>query len=173
MTTFAASNSFNAESSVNLWFAARLAEMPLPPFMPAMPNIVFQAQEIVPHLPCFALFHLPGNLDTSFMGGVVGDGLYGGRDMSIVEVSCYVSRNDEFWRAVQNTMRDMIKSLVVVNRIIPILDYYTDPIAPPETGYKVDLMGVTEVEVQDDPNPDVERARLLIETLYTYRASSS
>lgn len=165
-------NTFNVQATMNQWMGAHLALFALPAWLTsAQPAIVLGADDITASIPCFALFHLPVTLDHAYQGGHVGGGMLGADETGLMEVSCYTSANDPQGQALQRLMRDWVKALVVADRVVSILDFQGDLYNPVASGYKIDISDLTEVETQADPNPDVQRARMLISYSYTFRAS--
>lgn len=167
-------STFNVQASINAWMMAHLATMPLPAWLQsAQPGVVTEAGDIAANLPTFALYHIPSMLaGADYQGGYVGDGMSGGDAIGLMEVSAYASNNDPQATALLRIMRDWVAALCVAEKVVEVLDYFSDLYTPPASGYKIDIGDLTDVETQADPNPDILRARMLIAYSYTFRASA-
>lgn len=172
MTALKQAISFNVESSLNAWMQSKLQAFTLPAWLTVLPPIVTDYPETNASIPCFSFVHLPVDIDSNFQGKNVGNGDKGGRATAMMDVSCWVSRSKAFssWYPQLAIMRDFVLSATENTGTIIISDYLTSLTAPPATAYKINLDKATVVEVVHDPNPDVERKRILIDYSYIYRS---
>jgi hypothetical protein len=175
-------NAFNAEASLNGWLAETLAAYLLPAWLPTLPPIVYDWREIELTLPCFSLTHIPVRAQPRYQGRHVGGSQKGLRAAAMLEVSCWVARTSPSYSAQLRTMRDFVLTAVAATSAVPIKDYAANPAAPPVTAYRVFLGQVSGAPIALDENrnalqagivianPDVLRARLLIDYTYIHRA---
>lgn len=173
MTTITTSTSYNVEASLNEWLRAALTAFTRPSWLTSMPAIVYDAPQETAVMPCFSFMHIPvAILTNAYQGRNVGDGLKGGKSMGMMDVSCWVSRSKSPHYAAQlRTMADMVQSAVIADTAVVVMDYATSQTAPSSAGYKVDLGDITVTPTQPDPNPDVERIRILIDYSYVFRSN--
>lgn len=170
MTALAQASAFNAEASLNAWMLAALQAYVLPTWLPTMPAFVFDAPAVSANLPCFSLIHIPVDVEQRYQGRQVGAGKLGGRATGMFDVSCWVSRSlSPYWAAQLRTMRAMVIS-TAQSQGIQLFDYAV-PAAPVGTIYKVNIDGLKEVPTQADSNPDVMRARVLVDYSYVARST--
>ena len=174
MTTLHATNTYNVEASVNAAIASALAAISLPVYL-STPAIVYDWPEITESTPCFSFAHFTDNQSDIYQGRGDGAGNITVRDVGLMEVSAWVSRdqrynNQDVWSARLSTMAGMISKAVTSNAVILIRDYATSATAPARTGYKVNL-GVAEfVQTAHDANPAIERRRALVRYWWDLRA---
>lgn len=197
MTTLPQASTYNVEASINAWMQAALQAFSLPVWMSPLPAVVFDAPQVSASIPCFALTHIPVGVANPFQGRWAGTSR-GGKASGILDVSCYVSRSkSRDWVRQLRTMRDMVLSTAEASPVVVIADYAALPrntvapaIAttalttvalsgddgtwsntPASTEYKANINDVTIAVTQADPNPDVERVRVLVDYSYIIRAS--
>lgn len=101
-----------------------------------------------------------------YQGGHVGDNQTGDRLFGIMEINCWVSRSTVGWMGQLNQMRDAVTkavaSLRATGSAILVRDFYADASAPAALTYKINIDRVEERGTATDPNPDIERKRLLL-----------
>lgn len=102
----------------------------------------------------------------AFAGAHVDGGKRGKRRWEMVELDIWVSRQTTGWRKQKDQLTDTIgKALSELLRsggALPIYDFYTSESAPAATAYTLHLTDVETRPTAPDPNPDIERVRLLI-----------
>lgn len=172
MTALKQADSFNAESSLNAWMQTSLQAFSLPSWISTLPPIVTDYPQVSASIPCISIVHLPVDIDSQFQGKNIGGSDKGGRATAIMDVSCWVSRSKapSSWYPILAILRDFVLSAAQSTITIGILDYQANLTAPPSTVYKINIDKTTVMEVVHDPNPDVERKRILIDYSYFYRA---
>lgn len=171
MPALAAATRYHVEATLNQWLFDTLSAITRPDWLPTLPAFVYNWDEITASLPCFALAHIPAGLADTFQGRQAGGSDSGRRALGLLEVSCYVTRTDNpNWPAQLRTMRDMVETAATSTRTVTISNYAT-PSTPVTTAYKIDLQDVTETPTEADPNPAIQRARVLIQYAFTYRAN--
>lgn len=173
MTAIHPASSFNAEASLNAWIAAALQAFSLPLWVSTLPPIIYDFPEVSATIPCFSAIHIPVGADPAYQGRSVGGTDKGERVTAIMEVSCWVSRTKAptAWYPLLMFMRDAVLSAATAQRVVVISDYLSSLTAPPLTLYKITLDRALKVPVEHDPNPAVERERILIDYSYIYRAA--
>lgn len=175
MPTLTAATRYHVEATLNAWLNTTISAITRPTWLSTLPSFAFNAEEttaaITAGQPCFAVTHIPAGMLNDIQGRVVGDGLQGRRALGIMEVSCYVTRSaNPSWNAVLRTMRDLVETAATSTRTVTISDYST-PGVPTATAYKIDIMDVTETPTETDPNPAIQRARVLIRYQFIYRSN--
>ena len=83
------------------------------------------------------------------------------RSMAILDVSLWVTRENKNWQAQLRTMEAMVVDLLVQDATIVIKDYQASQTEPADTNYRIVLDDIRRVATGPDPNPDVERRRIL------------
>jgi hypothetical protein len=176
------STAFNVEASLNNWLSTALAAYDLPSWLPSLPIIVYDWREIAISLPCFSVIHIPVSGRAQYQGRNVGANLKGVRMTAMMDVSCWVSRDSANYSAQLRTMRDLVHSVATFTSGVVIKDYAADPASPADTDFRVVIGNVTGAPIALDENrnapqsgsvinnPDILRARLLIDYAYTFRA---
>lgn len=174
MSEMTAAIGLNAQTTLSQFVAEKLSEYTLPFWIENPPAVILDAEDVTASIPCWAVYHLPVGIDNTFAGGIVGEGgQSGGREMGLLEVSVWVTRQMNTWLALQRYMTDLVKSIFTLkeNRQVIIRDYASDFVEPPITQHKIDIGEITQVATDPDTdNPALERARILIEYTYTFRA---
>lgn len=172
MTSLTTATRFNVEATLNKWLFDALSAFTRPAWLTTMPAFVFNAEEITASLPCFAITHIPAGMADLWQGRAVGDGYAGRRALGLLSVSCYVTRTaNPNWTAQLRTMRDMVSSTATASRTVVIQEYQADPVNPTATTFKINLEDTQETPTEADPNPAIERARVLITYSFTFRAN--
>lgn len=160
---------FNAEASLNSWLSNAIGDFELPAWMTA-PKVVTNLSEAIASLPAFSVHHHSVNTYDRWQGRAVGDGKSGVQYVGIMEINCWVSRRSRNWLAQLRIMQDMVMTLFVRTREVAVLDYVTSQSDPVATGAIIRLEGINTVTTAPDPNPDVERARMLLTYSFIYRS---
>jgi hypothetical protein len=134
--------------------------------------VEFPDAGIVP--PCWSLHWLGADGSEPYQGGYTEAGQYGEWRNGILEVSCWVTRRDENWRAQLAQMVDAVGKALLQARStgsdILIKDFYTSATAPQNTTYRVIIDRMEERVLPPDPNPEIERRRLLVYVRWLERA---
>lgn len=171
MTTLDAANSLNVEGTINAAVRAALASITPPSaWLPTTPPLVLIWDDVPASLPCFALAYLGEDQITSFQGQVVGNGKAGRMLLGVAELSAFVTKDNQNWHAQLRTMQAMIQHVVLLNTVMVMQDYTTNPGSPAPTGYKIFLDGIGTASTGPDPNPAIVRSRTLIRYRYVARA---
>jgi hypothetical protein len=169
-TTISQTSIFNVEATINARIRAALTDVIRPSWLPDMPTITTDAPEDPAVMPAFSLYHISVASFDLWQGRNVGQGKKGFETAAILEVNCWVSRSNTNWLAQQRTMRDMVSTVLVNTIEYVIQDYGANQVSPADTGYLVRLGTAKEVQTAADPNPDVERVRILVEYDWVYRS---
>lgn len=196
MTTLSQASSTNAESSLNAWLQAALQAFALPQWLPALPTVVFSPPQSPAAMPCFSFIHIPVDAAAEWQGRWAGTSK-GRRYRGVLDVSCWVSRSaSPDWLMQLRTMRDMVLATATADAVLVMSDYTAlptnsaapaiDPDAfigldvagddgtwddtPVSTAYKINIGDVALTATEADANPDVERARVLIDYWYVFRS---
>lgn len=171
MPTLTAATRFHVEATLNAHFTTAISAITRPAWLTTLPAFVYNWDEVTAAIPCFAFAHIPAGMLNDLQGRTVGDGQQGRKALGILEVSCFVSRTaNPSWSAQLRTMRDLVDTAATSTRTVVINDYST-PGVPTATPYKVNIEDVNETPVEADPNPAIQRARILIAYSFTYRTN--
>lgn len=155
---------YNVQASIAAWLAGQIVTYAPPLVSPQRLNLAHPEQPIDP--PEWSLHFLGEDQNEMFSGGVVGDGAHGARQYGMAEVGCWVTRKITTWRGQLAQMQDSVtKALAAVygtGASIPVYDFYTNANTPAALAFKINI---TSWEVRNppvDPNPDIERKRIMI-----------
>jgi hypothetical protein len=80
----------------------------------------------------------------------------------MMEVNCWVSRKTTNWRGQLNQMADAVTKAVAGTAAVIIQDFYTSSTAPTDLPNKIDMDRAEVRGHTPDPNPDIERTRIII-----------
>lgn len=170
MTTIETSSIFNVEATLNDWLKTALEAIDRPAWLPAMPAVTTNLPEAVAAMPAFSVHHIPVNTYDRWQGRAVGGGKRGVHYVAIMEVNAWVSRKARNWEAQRRTMQDMVASVFTETSEVEIKNFVANQTSPTGTGTLVRLDSFNGVATAPDPNPDIERARLLITYSFIYRS---
>lgn len=173
MTTLQAAGTFNVEASLNAWLRTQLAAITgLPSWLATLPVPVTYLPEATASLPALTVVHLPGSLDDAWQGRTVStSSSTKGRDArAIMEVDAWVTRANANWLAQLRTMQDCVMTVLTGTTSVVIKDYATSQTSPADTAYLVRLRDARLVTTAPDPNPDIERRRMLVDYDWVFRA---
>ena len=159
---------YNVEGSFNNWFETNITGQGLPSWMPSA-RVVFGWDEETPIISgysgaAFSVAHLGNEPIQEYQGRRVGAGAVGHTREGMVDVSCWVSKQQagNAYTQRQRQMADMVHHLFASAREFEITDLYGSLSAPTGIGALVRLQGAAEVDVAPDPNPDIQRRRFLV-----------
>lgn len=172
MTNVHATNTYNVEASINKYFKDALTALSRPSNI-TLPTMVENTPEVTANLPSFSFVHLPaGSLDI-YMGRIAEVGTRAMRDLSILDLSAWVSRKSINWNAQLRFMQAMIETVYLDSGGgIVIKDYTSTPASPTATSYRVVFNDLDIVVVSPDPNPDIERRRCLVKYQWDMRSTN-
>jgi len=170
-TTIAQTSTYNVETSLNAWLRTQLTAVTRPAWFPALPGIITDTPEKAPSLPAFSIFHIPVDSRGDWQGRIVssagGKGLW---NRGIMEVDAWVTRANKNWLAQLRTMEDMVMTVLANTTEVAISDYAANQSSPSTTSYLVRLRDTRAVATAPDPNPDIERRRMLVTYEWVYRS---
>ncbi len=160
---------YNIEATLVSWLQAQLTTNQ-PPLISAV-RLNLNAPEQVINPPEWSVHFLGVDSDErGFMGKHVDGGMHGITRYGIMEVNCWVTRQDTNWRAQLNQMRDAVTKSVAVTSAVIVYDFYASSSAPPALNYRIVLDRAEDRDPPVDPNPDIERKRILIYYSWIERA---
>jgi hypothetical protein len=168
MTTIQQSSITNVEATLNDAFSTALSGFTFPAaYFSQQPGVVMIAEEAEPTLPAYSLNHI--NVSSDDVGT---EGTYRAMStMQIMEVNAWVSRASANWLAQLRFMVDTIHTWRSLNHsTIRIKDFAANPSSPSTTAFLIQLGEVNLVATSPDPNPDIERRRVLVYYRFYYRA---
>lgn len=156
-TTLHATNVFNVRTTLNTWLQNALADIVRPYWLPDYTLVQITPESEIP-TPSFSITHIDVGTFDRFQGRTAQDAV------AIMEVNAWASRSNVNWQAQLTIMQAMVHqaSLSQPNGGIVIYDY-SDPLNPTATAYRAHLGDVTAVSTGPDPNPDIERVRILVD----------
>ncbi len=164
---------YNVKATLYAWLNERI-NANLPALLTGARVVVeFPDAGIVP--PCWSLHWLGAEGDMAgYEGGYAETGQYADWRSGIVEISCWVTRRNENWRAQLAQMVDAVSKALLQLRAtgsgVVIKDFYTSATAPQDTSYRVIVERMEERVPPPDPNPEIERRRLLVYVRWLERA---
>ena len=113
--------------------------------------------------------HFIGDDDDATMiaqGGHVGGSKRGRGKFGLMEVDLWATRKSQDWRAELAQLHDALTKAVMNlypdGGTLRIKDFYTSNTVPADTDYVVRIDGVEERGSLPDPNPEIERKRLIV-----------
>lgn len=165
---------YNIQSSLIAWLNTQINTTPPPATGPLALVIDHPDQPV--RLPELSITFLRVDPDpVPVLGQQIGGGLVGVRRFGAAEIDCWVSRHEAHWRAQLLQMQDLITQIVLGQRAagssIPVYDFYADPDAPPLVNARIFIGTVEQRRPPFDPNPAVERKRLVIHYWWVERAA--
>lgn len=163
---------FNIEASIGASFVSFVATVAYPSWLaqPAVIVIDDEDETVENNAPCFSLAHIPVSSEDRYQGRQ-GGGANTTRETALIDVSAWVFRNAaKTWTAQLRTMEDIAKHWANRSAGIVVRDYAANLAAPAATNYLVRLTGAESVETQHDPNPALERRRVLVRYQWHYQA---
>lgn len=164
----------NVEGSFNTFFNTQLTGKGLPAFMPsAVVNANWPQQPLT--YPSFSIVHMGSEAVEPTEGRHLDPGFQGQKRMGLAEISCWESYQRASGNHVANMliMRDMAARVFATGAYMPILDVYGTTVNPTGNGTIIRANPVNEVVVEQDPNPDVLRKRLLVQYSWYERVSNT
>lgn len=165
MTTLHATNVFNVQASLNAWLQAALAAIDRPYWLPSYQLVLIAPEEEMP-TPSFSVNHIDVGTFDRYQGRAAQ------HSMGIMEVNAWVSRSNFNWQAQLATMQAMVKQAALAQASGGVvINDYSDVYTPVASAYRALLSDVQSVATAPDPNPDIQRVRLLINYRWTLRAS--
>lgn len=164
----------NVAGSFNNFFATQVTAKGLPAFMPsAVVNFDYPVQPLT--YPSFSVTHLGSVAVREVAQGRQLDGGWkGAEQVGLAEISCWESFGRASGAHTYNLriMRDMAARVFGTGAAINILDVYGSTSAPTGNGTIVRAGPVREAPAGPDPNPDVQRVRLLVQYTYLERVTA-
>jgi hypothetical protein len=155
---------YNVRASLYAWLNVQVTANKPDVLSTATLQVEFPDEGIRP--PCWSVHWYGADSTTPYMGGITDGGLYGDVRHGIVEVSCWVTRRDENWRVQLAQMEDAVTKAVMTLRStgssITIKDFYASATAPADTSYRIVIDRIEERTPPTDPNPEIERRRLIL-----------
>lgn len=101
-----------------------------------------------------------------FQGSHTGSGTHGRGKFGLLEVDLWVSRAAANWRAQLIQLYDLLSRAVInlhsTGGAVTVKDFYTNSSTPADTSYLVRIEGIEESEAAHDPNPQLERKRVIV-----------
>lgn len=160
---------FNASRSLNKFIKDNL-NATLPTWHNTAFTIYYDWPDAPASPPCFTVAHLGGFEVTRTQGNSLGGTSRGQQMRRVVEISCWVdSQDNDSWVRDLTQMRDMVMKMFSVTREVMVYDLYSSTTSPTTTGYMIRIVGVEDVDVPPDPNPNIRRRRLLVSYDYWQR----
>jgi len=161
---------YNVEGTLRAWLMAGLLANTPSSVSEVRLNLDMPEQPLNP--PEWSVHFRVSRLSESFQGSHVGSNQHGEIRYGTMEVNCWVSReNNPAWRKQLAQMRDAVSKSVQQLRAtgsgLKVYDFYANENTPSQIAQLIKLLTITEAAVPADPNPDIQRARFLIDYLWT------
>ena len=164
---------FNVAGSFNDFFDKQLTAKGLPSWMTsAVVNFDMPQQPLT--FPSFSVTHLGTETREMAQGRALDDGWRGAEQIGLAEISCWESYARASGLHVRNLrqMRDMAARVFATGAGINILDIYGTTASPTSNGTLLRAGPARETPVTPDPNPDVARARLVVQYRWLERVTA-
>lgn len=156
MSGLAPTAAYNVEATLNAWLQTGLLALSRPSFLPAF-GLVFVMPDAGISPPAVSVAHQGLRHARTF------NGVQAMRAGGLMDISVWVSRGGNArWLAQLMTLQSMVTQVRNNATSVVVQDYLTDPANPTATTYKIDLYDLEPVTVTQDPNPDIERRRMLL-----------
>lgn len=155
-----ASNSYNAEASINAWFRAAVNAYSWPAQFSAAPGVAIDEPDEVPDLPRFSLHHIPINRPARYQSSTATDAHKVTLAANYLEINIWVNRDEQHWRYQREQMRAFVEDLCIQTPVVNIQDY-SDPDNPSSTAHYVTFGALDPQDTAPDPNEAIRRVRLL------------
>ena len=168
-TAIEQTNTVNIQYSLNAHMRTALAAITKPSWL-ASYTYATNNPEATASLPAISVNHIPVSMRDLWQGRAVGNGKTGMKYSALMEVNCWVSRSSTNWNAQLRTLQDMVLTVLGNTKQVVILDFVGDQESPTATGYLVRTGDAEIVNTAPDPNPDIERRRILISYWLVYRS---
>lgn len=176
MTTLHPTSAYNVHATLRQWFAERVAAFELPPYLPSV-SVVVDAPDIEPNLPAISLFTLSTMASDRYQGRGAEEGVKTLKMTGMLDVSAWVTRKALWngrtcWEMQLNALHSFILDTLTANPTVMVTDAYTDYDNPVAVPYKIDLKNPNTVQAAHDPNPDIERVRVLVTYSWHMRSAN-
>lgn len=162
-----ASNTFNVEASLNKWLYDTLTAMTKPAWLPAWTFVQNSPDDSELPTPAVSVHHLPISVRALYQGDNGGEGERVVAAAALLEVNVWVSRSAQNWVAQKRTLTAMVQDAFAGAATVIINDYYADAGNP--ASYRVVLRELETQQTGQDPNPAIDRVRMLIRYDWTLR----
>lgn len=173
MTILHESSTYNVEATITRYFTDELAALTKPALLPSYTVIVLAPETPITttNTPAFSMVHIPAG-DRSLWQGSRADNVKGRKALAIFEISAWTTRSQRNWNAQLSLMESMVQQVnIQANNGIRIRDYQSSPSNPTEVPYIVRTDDMEVVATVQDPNPDLQRRRMLISYSWVVRAN--
>jgi hypothetical protein len=175
MTFTHTTGAFNVEASLTAWLFGQLVANKPGTVATVALNADYPEKPLVP--PVWSVTFTSAESDEAggYQGGNLGGGQHGRMMYGIMEVNAWVSRgqDNKGWRAQKRQMIDAVTKALInlsaTGSAVMIKDFYASADTPSDTGYRVTIRGWAMRPPPTDPNPAIERDRLLIYTQWVER----
>ena len=158
---------YNVQSTLFAWMYSQL--LVFKPSLISTVQFVIEWPEEKIVTPLWSMIILGVDSGPGFQGSHVGSGQHGDMRFGIAQVDCWVSRDpytNPSWVAqlaqMQDTVTKAVHTLQATGSGLIIKDFYTDAQAPSNTNYRLTITGVERRQPPVDPNPSIERKRILL-----------
>lgn len=166
-------STFNVENTLNEWLQNGLAALTKPAWLPSY-TFVQNFQKLTASLPAVSVHHLSGVGTKKYEGDNAELGVNAIWKHGIMDVSVWVKRSNlnspDNHTAQLRTLQAMVEEVATATQGVVIKDWQTSQGSPQATAYRVNIGNVAVVDTGQDPNPDIERRRILINYDWNLRA---
>jgi hypothetical protein len=163
---------YNIEGTLRAWALAQLTAN-RPPLAASAP-VIFDREEQPLTPPCWSVDFLGGDSDRPYQGSHVDGGLHGHGRWGVMDVSCWVSRSLPGWRGqlaqLQDAVTKAVETVMATGGAVVIRDFYGSADTPAAVTYRICIERADVQTPAPDPNPDIERRRIVISYSWVERA---
>ena len=163
---------YNIEGTLRAWALAQITAN-RPPLVTTV-SVIMDREEQPLTPPCWSVDFLGGDSDRPYQGGNVEGGLHGHARWGLMEISCWVSRSLPGWRGQLAQMQDAVTKAVATvmasGGAVVVKDFYTSANTPASLTHRTSINREDVQSTAPDPNPDIERRRIIISYSWVERA---
>lgn len=163
---------YNVEATLRNWLFAQITAN-RPPLIASV-NVQWDYPEKPAVPPCWSIVFLGVTPGQEWQGSHTSSTERGRMQHGLLEVSAWVSRRTVGWRGQLAQMVDAVtKAVISVQQYggaVIVKDFYTDVNTPAPVAYRIVIEGAEVRTPPTDPNPDIERRRVLISYFWVERA---
>lgn len=172
MATLHVANPYNIKYSIINYFIDQLAAITPPAILGSYTTPVDEPEApITP--PAISFFNIPAGSRYLYQGNRVSSTEKGARSFGILDASAWAAREAIQWSAQLDIMQAMVEQVAIdANNGIAVYDFAASPTMPPLYPYLIRIIETEVVQTAPDPNPDLERRRILVSYFWTQRVTA-
>ena len=156
---------YNVQSTLFAWLYEQLIAFKSPSVASVTAVIEWPQGKII--TPSWSMIILGVDSGGGYEGSNVGGGQHGDMRFGMMQVDCWVARDENAtWVKQLAQMQDAVTKAVHTVQAkgsgLVIKDWYTNGQTPADTAYRLTITGIERRQPPVDPNPSIERKRILL-----------